>query len=136
MMDFFAYGTTLNKAQMRKICPGAKPKFQAVLPNYRLTFSGWSRDLKSSTVNIIPFRGERVMGGVWEISETDLQKLDRFEDYPTNYDHVNVLVLNDLEEATKAMAYIKRRQSDFAKPAAEYLAIIRQGYRDWGIGED
>ncbi|MDD5189879.1 MAG: gamma-glutamylcyclotransferase [Dehalococcoidales bacterium] len=134
-MYYFAYASLLNKAKMQKICPDAKPRFQAVLPNYRLTFSGWSRDLKTSTANIIPFRGERVMGGVWEISEDDLQKLDRFEDYPTTYDHVNVLVLNDLEQATKAMAYIKRRQSDFAKPSAEYLAVIRQGYHDWGIGE-
>ena len=134
-MDYFAYGLNLNKAQMKKICPDAKPKFQAVLPNYRLTFSGWSRELKSSTVNIIPFRGEKVMGGVWDIPEKDLQRLDRFEDYPVTYDHLNVLVLNDMEQATKAMAYIKRHQAEFAKPSAEYLAIIRQGYHDWGIGE-
>jgi len=132
-MDYFAYGMLLNKSQMLKICPGARAKFQAVLPNYRLTFSGWSRELKSSTANIIPFRGERVMGGIWEISEADLQKLDRFEDYPITYDHVNVLVLNDLEQATRALAYIKRRLAEFAKPSPEHLAIIRQGYRDWGI---
>ncbi len=134
-MDYFAYGTNLNKVQMKKICPGAKPKFQAVLPNYRLTFSGWSRELKSSTVNIIPFRGERVMGGVWDVPEAEMQKLDRFEDYPMTYDHINVLCISDMEQATKVMAYIKRRQAEFSKPSAEYLTIIRQGYTDWGIGE-
>ena len=132
-MDYFAYGSLLNKVQMHKICPDAKPKFQAVLPNFRLVFSGWSRELKSSTATIIAFRGGKVNGGVWDIAEKDLQKLDRYEDYPMTYDHINVLVLNDMEDATKAMAYIKKRQADPAKPSPEYTATIRQGYIDWGI---
>lgn len=132
-MDYFAYGSLLNKALMRTICPDAKPKYQAILPNFRLVFSGWSRVLKSSTATIIPFRGGRVNGGVWNIPEKDLQKLDRYEDYPMNYDHINVLILNDMEKAAKAIAYIKKRQADPAKPAQEYAATIRQGYLDWGI---
>jgi gamma-glutamylcyclotransferase len=133
MMDYFAYASNLNKQQMLQRCPEAKPKFTAVLPNYRLIFTGWSRNWKGGTASIKPFNGSRVTGAVWEISEKDIQHLDRYEDYPTTYDHLNVLVINEQGTATRAMTYIKHRQSDEAKPSPEYLAVIRQGFKDWGI---
>jgi gamma-glutamylcyclotransferase (GGCT)/AIG2-like uncharacterized protein YtfP len=132
-MDYFAYASNLNKQQMRLRCPDAKAKLQAVLPNYKLIFTGWSREWKGATASIMPIRGERVMGGIYEISEKDLQRLDRFEDYPATYNRINVLVLDDSGQASKAVTYIKNRQSDEGKPSPEYLAIIRQGYREWGI---
>lgn len=132
-MDYFAYGSNLNKQQMKQRCPAAKPKFQAVLPNYRLIFTGWSREWKGGTASIKPVRGEKVTGGVYEISEQDLHRLDRFEDYPSTYDRINVLVINDTGTASNAVTYIKKRQSDETKPSQAYLVIIRQGYKDWGI---
>ncbi|MDO9333755.1 MAG: gamma-glutamylcyclotransferase family protein [Dehalococcoidales bacterium] len=132
-MDYFAYGSNLNKQQMKQRCPDAKPRFQAVLPNYKLIFTGWSREWKSGTASIKPVRGEKVAGAVYEISEKDLRRLDRYEDYPTTYDRINVLVIKEDGVASHAITYIKRRQSDETKPSAEYLAIIRQGYRDWTI---
>ena len=132
-MEYFAYGSNLNKQQMKQRCPDAKPKFQAVLPNYRLIFTGWSREWKGGTASIKPVRGEKVTGGVYEISEKDFRRLDRFEDYPATYDHINVLVINDNSTASTAITYIKRHQSDETKPSLEYLAVIRQGYKDWAI---
>ena len=132
-MDYFAYGSNLNKKQMLVRCPGARPGFQAVLPNYKLIFTGWSREWKGGTASIKPVRGERAAGAVYEINEQDLKRLDRYEDYPNTYDRINVLVIRDDGSASKAITYIKRRQSDETKPSAEYLAVIRQGYRDWGI---
>lgn len=132
-MDYFAYGITLNREQMRKLCPEAKPKFPAVLPNYKIVFSGWSREWHGGSISIKPFKGERVAGAVYEIAETDLQKLDRFEGYPAMTDHVNVLILKEDGQALKALTHIKRRQADESKPSPEYLAIIRKGYRDWEI---
>jgi gamma-glutamylcyclotransferase len=132
-MDYFAYASNLSLEQMRQHCPDAKPKFSAVLPNYKLIFSGWSRERRSSTASIQPFRGSKVVGAIYEISEKDLQKLDRFEDYPNTYDHANVMVFNEDDVAVKAVTYIRRRQSDESKPSPEYLAIIRKGYRDWEL---
>jgi gamma-glutamylcyclotransferase (GGCT)/AIG2-like uncharacterized protein YtfP len=132
-MEYFAYASNLNREQMRKRCPDAKPKFTATLPNYKLIFSGWSRELHGSTASIQPFRGSKVVGAVYEISEKDLQKLDRYEDYPNTCDHLNVMVFNEDDVAVKAVTYIRRRQSDESKPAPEYLAIIRQGYKDWEL---
>jgi gamma-glutamylcyclotransferase len=132
-MDYFAYASNLSRAQMRQRCPDAKPKFSAVLPNYKLIFSGWSRKWHSGTATIQPFRGAKVGGAVYEISAKDLQKLDRFEDYPNTYTHTNVTVFNDDDVAIKAVTYIKTRQAEETKPAPEYVAIIRRGYKDWEL---
>jgi gamma-glutamylcyclotransferase (GGCT)/AIG2-like uncharacterized protein YtfP len=74
-----------------------------------------------------------VVGAIYEISEKDMQKLDRYEDYPNTYNHANVMVFNEDDVAVKAITYIKSRQADEGKPAPEYLAIIRQGYKDWEL---
>jgi gamma-glutamylcyclotransferase len=132
-MDYFAYASNLNKQQMLKRCPDARAKFTAILPNYQLIFSGWSREWHGGTASIKPFRGAKVAGGVYEIAEKDLQKLDRAEDYPNTYDHINVLVIKEDGQAIKALTYIKRKQSDESKPSPEYLSVIRQGYRDWEL---
>ena len=132
-MDYFAYASNLSLEQMLKRCPDAKPKFSAVLPNYKLIFSGWSREWHGSTASIQPFRGSKVVGAIYEISEKDLQKLDRFEDYPNTYDHATIMVFNEDDVAVKAITYIKRRQADETKPSPEYLSIIRQGYKDWEL---
>lgn len=132
-MDYFAYGVNLNREQMRKCCPGAKPKFTAVLPNYKLIFSGWSRTWHGGTVSIKPYRGERVAGAVYDITEKDIQKLDRYEGCPSISERISVLLIKEDGEAVKAFTYAKRNQSDESKPAPEYMAIIRKGYRDWEL---
>lgn len=132
-MDYFAYASNLSKAQMRQRLPDAKPKFSAVLPNYKLVFSGWSRVSHGATATIQPYKGARVAGAVYEISEQGLRKLDRFEDYPGTYTHLNVMVFNEDDVAVKAVTYVKTRQEPESKPAPEYIAIIKQGLKDWEL---
>ena len=132
-MYYFAYGSNLSKKQMAERCPDSKPKFSAVLPNYRLIFTVWSRQWKGGVASAKPFRGEKVKGAVYEISENDLKKLDRFEDYPVTYNRLNVIVWTDEGDSAEAVTYIKKEQSQETKPSLEYLAVIRQGYRDWDI---
>jgi gamma-glutamylcyclotransferase len=132
-MYYFAYGSDLEKKQMVQPCPDSKAKFSAVLPNYKLIFTGWSRQWKGGTASIKPFRGDKVRGAVYEISDSDLRKLDKFEDYPTTYNRLNVTVWTDDCDPVEAVTYIKNEQSPETKPSPEYLAVIRQGYRDWDI---
>ena len=132
-MDYFAYGSNLNKKQMKAHCPDAKPRYSAVLPNYQLIFTGWSRILKGATASIKPVRGQKVQGAVWDISESDLRHLDQFEGYPGISNRITLLVLKDDGTAIKALTYIKKVQGEEGKPTSEYLAGIRQGYIDWGI---
>jgi len=132
-MYYFAYASDLSKRQMSERCPDSEPKFRAVLPNYRLIFAGWSRKWRGGTASIKPFQGEKVSGAVYEISERCLRMLDRYEDCPAVYSHLNVQVITEDGEAVKAVTYIRREQSEETQPSREYLAVIQQGYRDWEI---
>ncbi len=132
-MYYFAYGPNLNRQQMLERCPDSKPRFFATLHNYKLVFVGWSRQWRGGVVSIKPFRGERVLGGVYEISERDLNRLDKYEGYPGNYNRLKVTVFDEGGKPTEAITYIKAGQLEETPPSKEYLAIIQQGYRDWGI---
>jgi len=129
-MYYFAYGTNLNRKQMLKRCPDSKPKFIATLHNYKLVFVGWSRQWRGGVASIRLFRDGKVLGAVYEISERDLRRLDKYE---SNYNRLNVKVNDEDGELIEAITYIKAGQAEETKPSSEYLSIIQQGYRDWRL---
>jgi gamma-glutamylcyclotransferase (GGCT)/AIG2-like uncharacterized protein YtfP len=132
-MYYFAYGTNLNRQQMRERCPDSRPLFTVTLPNYKLIFTGWSRRWRGGVASIKPFRGERVPGALYELSDTDLRRLDKHEGYPNECQRLNVGVIDEDGNMLDAVTYLSTKQSEESQPSREYLAIIQQGYRDWGI---
>ena len=129
-MYYFAYASNLSKKQMQERCPESKPVFMATLPNYKLVFTGWSRQWRGGTASIKSFRGERVRGAVYDITEGCLRKLDKFE---AGYDRLNVTVFDEDSEPKQAVTYIRAVQSEETRPSEEYLTVIQEGYRDWRI---
>ena len=129
-MYYFAYASNLSKKQMQERCPESKPVFMATLPNYKLVFTGWSRQWRGGTASIKSFRGERVRGAVYDVTEGCLRKLDKYE---AGYDRLNVTVFDEDSEPKQAVTYIRSGQLDEAQPSKEYLAVIQQGYRDWRL---
>ena len=132
-MYYFAYASNLNRKQMRERCPESKPMFVANLPNYKLVFAGWSRQWRGGKASIKRFRGEKVTGGVYEVSERDLSRLDRYEGCPGDYHRLKVTVFDEDGEPVEAVTYIKSGQLEETPPSKEYVAVIQQGYRDWEI---
>lgn len=132
-MYYFAYGSNLNRRQMEIRCPGARPFSKATLPNFKLIFSGWSRNWRGGVASIKPIKDEKVIGGLYEVNEKDLKALDIHEGYPNTYNRINVTVFTDYDEPIKAITYIKVEQSDETKPSPEYLSIIQHGFKDWGL---
>lgn len=130
MPYYFAYASNLNKKQMQERCPESKPLYKATLPNYKLIFADWSRQLRGGKATIVLFRGEKVLGAVYEVSEQCLNRLDKFE---TSYNRTKVNVFDEDGESVEAVTHIKSGQPQEAKPSQEYLATIQQGYRDWGL---
>jgi len=132
-MYYFTSGINMNRKQMAERLPKSQPKFSAELPNYKLIFTDWSRQWHGGIASIKHSRGDKVLGGIYEINEADIARLDRNEGCPDTYSRLKVTVYRDSGEQVEAMTYIKSRQSEEAKPSAEYLRIIQQGYRDWGL---
>lgn len=130
-MYYFAYASNLNQKQMRERCPDSQPGFIATLPNYKLVFVGWSRQWRGGKANIRLFRGEKVTGAIYDVSEQCLRQLDKYE---SSYDRLKVTVFNEDGEPIEAITYIKTGQSEETRPSPQYLSVIRQGYKDWGIG--
>ena len=118
---------------MLERCPDSKPVFIATLPNYKLVFVGWSRQWRGGVASIRSFRGEKVPGAIYEISDRDSRRLDSYEGYPRNANRLNVTVFNEDGEPIQATTYIKAGHSEETRPSPEYLSVIQQGYRDWGI---
>ena len=111
----------------------AKALYAATLPNYKLVFSGWSRTWRGATATIQASRGDRVMGGVYEMAEHGLTRLDAQEGYPAEYSHTRLLVYPDTGKPVEVVTFIRSRHMEESNPSPEYLAVIKQGYRDWGL---
>ena len=131
-MNYFAYASNLSQKQMKQRCPDSKPIFTATLPHYKLVFLGWSREWRVATASIRVFRGEKVLGAVYDVSEQCLRNLDKFE---SGYSRLKVTVFSEDNEPIEAVTYIRggQIQVEEAKPSPEYLAVIQQGYRDWRL---
>ncbi len=111
-------------------CPDSKPRFVATLPNYKLVFVGWSRQWRGALASIRLFRGGRVRGAIYEVSEECLRRLDKYE---AGYHRLKVTVFDEDNEPIEAVTYIKAGELEDAPPSKEYLAVIQQGYRDWRL---
>ena len=77
-------------------------------------------------------RGSRVRGGIYQVSEECMKRLDKYEG--PEYQRLNVIVNNEDNEPVKAVTYINSSNSRESRPSPDYLAVIRQGYRDWRLG--
>ena len=118
---------------MLERCPDSQPRFTATLPNYKLIFVGWSRQWRGGVASIRSLRDEKVPGAIYEISDRDLRRLDSYEGYPRSANRLNVTVFTEDGEPVPAVTYIKVGQSEETKPSPQYVSVIQQGYRDWGI---
>ncbi len=132
-MYYFAYGLDVNKKQMKERAPDSKPISPATLPNYKLVFVGWSRAWQGGIANVRRVQGSKVRGAVYDISDKDLNKLDKIMGFPSDYTRIQVNVFDEDGTPMEAATYVKVGQSEEYPPSKEYASIIYQGYREWGI---
>lgn len=130
-MYYFAYASNLSRKQIAERAPGAKARYSATLPNHKLVFVGWSRLWHGAVASILQSNGDKVHGGLYEVSAQDLEQLARFEG--PEYSTASVNVFRDTGEIINAVTFVRKQQKDEGKPSAEYLATIRQGYMDWSL---
>lgn len=123
-MLYFAYGSNLNTVQMKGRCSDSHPVTKVKLKDYKLVFN--------RVADIIESKDDLVYGAVYEVSDDDVKKLDRYEGYPRLYTKINVTVEDEFGEVYDVFAYVmtlKRR----GKPQENYYNIIKQGFIDWNL---
>ena len=127
-MLYFAYGSNLHRAGMLLRCPAAVPLGRATLPAHALVFRSWA--------DVEPRLGCTVAGGLWQITPACLSALDDYEDVEAGLYRRVVLPVRfeGASEDVEALVY-RMTASHAAPPEPGYLAVIRDGCRDFGLDE-
>ncbi len=135
---YFAYGSNMNSRQMRSRCPSARAWSTAALRDYRLTFIQPHDDWGGGVAGLVPDPNQIVEGVVYELSEEDLKRLDRFEPVEDGKywrELVDVYLPND--RAVEVWTYFGSVFSGapFA-PSARYLGMLLKGATEHGLSQD
>jgi hypothetical protein len=129
---YFAYGTNLSVDAMRERCrPGTARKLgSSILLDHRLEFRADDHGFGLATV--LPARGNRVYGGLWQIDRDCRCRLDQYEAWPRVYlrEQVQVLFQGRL---LSALTYALRSDGASVMPERHYLETILAGYRDFNL---
>lgn len=130
---YFAYGSNLDEAQMRRRCPGSRPVGLAVMNNHALCFVGYSPSWRGSVASFIPRAGFTVQGALYALTERDLRALDAFEGHPVVYRRVRKRVTLSSGRYGYAYTYVHRLNGWSVEPGPQYLNVIKQAYRRHGF---
>jgi hypothetical protein len=136
MRYYLAYGSNLNRGQMRYRCPDAYPVGTCRLNNYQLVF-------RRGVLTIEPEQGSSVPVVVWAISREDERSLDRYEGFPRlYYKHEFPLVFTGesrgkaTEIIVDGMAYIMTDGHPVQPPSDSYMRTCVEGYLHFGMNPD
>lgn len=127
-MLYFAYGSNLHVAGLRARCPGAERLGRAVLPDHRLVFRRWA--------DVEPRPGDEVAGGLWRVTAACEAMLDDYEDVAGGLYRRILLPVRPEGAAAPVVALVYRMTATLtAPPEPDYLAIVLEGHRDFGLAE-
>lgn len=119
----------MNFSQIYKRCPGSTFIKRVYLENYRFIYDGHSSAWQGAVSNIIYSKGNRVWGGLFEITEENLLSLDRYEGYPDYYGRSEVEVKDDNGLGLKAIAYLRCGKAA-GMPSKRYQDTVLEGARN------
>ena len=132
---YIAYGSNLNVRQMARRCPTAKPIGTAVIHDYELLFKG---SKTGAYLTIEKKKGGSVPVAVWEVTDDDEKRLDRYEGYPAFYYKTDmklpVKFLKTGETKTiTAFVYIMHEDRKICIPSETYTGTCAIGYMNFGF---
>lgn len=129
-MKYFAYGSNMDPDRMRERGVNFLKREHAILEGWRLKFNKiYSRNDTEGYANIEKDTESAVEGILYEIRDSDIKKLDRYEVYPNHYERLRVSVkLGDGKEV-EAITYIAKSDKvrEGLKPSKEYLSYLIKG---------
>jgi gamma-glutamylcyclotransferase (GGCT)/AIG2-like uncharacterized protein YtfP len=127
---YFAYGSNLLMSQMAQRCSSSTPFERGILRGHKLVFK--SNPAGRGVADVIKAKGEKVYGAVYEVTNEDLKKLDRYEGHPTVYYRTYVEV-ETRQGVIRCIAYVMQPEFKFKLPNVDYFKKIFYGYGDWHL---
>jgi cation transport regulator ChaC len=134
---YFAYGSNLYRAQLKKRAPSARFVATATLPGWRLTFAGWSRGWGGAVATVVKDDSSRVLGAVYDITDpNDVRALDAYEGCPVVYQCRRVTPLRiDGVRRLRCWTYVMLPR-EVGYPSDQYVKTIASGLREHGLSTD
>ncbi len=136
-IKYFAYGSNLDLPQMKRRCPSSKLISKGSLSDYRLTFNRFSSGWGGGVADVIQDEGSEVWGLVFEISDSDLERLDRYEgcykDQTSLYERWKTVIDTPNGQVCDVWVYTVAEKQKFVKPTLEYLQIIKDAAKKWSF---
>jgi cation transport regulator ChaC len=126
MMLYFAYGSNMNRALMRRHCPGATELGTAALFGCRfvITTDGYA--------SIVPRSGGRVHGVLWRLTVRDLAALNSYECIESGLYSKLTLPVRKAGRRVAATVYVARSRNA-GRPKPGYLDVILDAAREWSL---
>ena len=136
-IKYFAYGSNLDLPQMKRRCPSSKLISKGSLSGYRLTFNRFSSGWGGGVADVIREPGSKVWGLIFEISVTDLERLDRYEGYNKDqtslYERWKAVIDTPDGQVCDVWVYTVVEKQKFVPPTSEYLQIIKDAAVKWNF---
>jgi len=130
-IKYFAYGSNMSEKRMidRGLTPSGKQI--GILNNYKFLINKKSfKNPDKGFANIQISDGDVVEGILYEVSESDIKKLDRFEGYPKHYSRKTLMIQTQNKEFVSAIVYIAQPNWTSQKElnaTEEYKNFILEG---------
>ena len=128
MTLYFAYGSNMDRAAMRRRCPGARAVGPAVLEGHEffVGIDGWG--------SVKPSAGDSVHGVLWRLTPRDLAALHAYELLHQGLYDVRHLPVRFGARRLPAMIYLLRQRAP-GRPKPGYVEMIAAAARAWKLPE-
>jgi len=132
-MLYFAYGSNMSSKRLLDRCDSAQALGVAILDEFRLTFMANNRG--KIVANIEQALGEQVVGVLYDLTQADMKKLDRFEGRPYVYKRIKLEVTLENNRVVTAYTYAMEKHyttyrefDELSKPAKQTESLIMRRY--------
>jgi gamma-glutamylcyclotransferase (GGCT)/AIG2-like uncharacterized protein YtfP len=128
-MLHFAYGSNMDRAAMRRRCPGAVAVGPAALDNWRFIVT------RDGYASVVPSAGDTVHGVLWRLSPRDLAALNAYESLDSGLYRRRMLSVRRGGTRVQALVYVARDRCP-GRPRPGYQDLVIAAARDWDLSDD
>jgi gamma-glutamylcyclotransferase (GGCT)/AIG2-like uncharacterized protein YtfP len=129
MPRYFAYGSNMSVALMRRQCRGAEAIGPARLDGWRFIV------MRDGYASIVPAAGCTVHGVLWRITPRDLAALNAFENIDSGLYVRRVLAIRHGARRAPALTYVSPNRVE-GRPRPGYQAFVVAAARAWEFPDD
>lgn len=134
MMLYFAYGSNMERAQMKRRCKESRFHSAARLRDHQLIFPRRSDLWGGGVAGLKPVPGKMVEGVLYEVSEADQKVLDQVEEHPRSSLRLPVTVETFAGEKLKAFTYFAMGKGDYP-PTRRYMEKLISGAEEHNLSD-